>query len=244
MLLLVLIVEFLLRFDDLFCIVNTRVVANRIDGTLPEIHLAQHSTDSILRDAASLIERLCLRIAFYSHLLNVAQVTNQVVEHLVERCSGQVHLLVVVGEGLTRERHIAECTNQIEIRERAQCCHLSDSSVEVALCIGRILLGHDRRIFQHRVTTVDHVVEALPSGVGVHSRDVLLQYIMEGEIIIDTLSGHHILRSGLTPNHHTLSDAIVLECRVATSHDIVHVGLFIPEVLENNLVLRFDIQEV
>ena len=40
------------------------------------------------------------------------------------------------------------------------------------------------------------------------------------------------------------SNTIVLQCRVASGHHIIHIGLLIPEILQNYLTLGLNLQEV
>ena len=200
--------------------------------------------DDILRDASRLVAGLGLRIAGDSIVLHFLQVGNQVFEHRGERSGGKVHHLVVVRKGLRTVRYVAEGTDEVEVAQVAQCRHLGDVGLQVALGVAGVNLCHAGSILDDRVAAVDDIVEGIPLREAVHGGDVLLEHIVEVNIVVDILSRHDVLAADFAPDHHAVSDIGLQQGRVAAGDHILDVGLFIPEVLEDDFRLRLDFQEV
>ena len=200
--------------------------------------------DDILRDASRLVTGLGLRITGDGIVLHFLQVGNQIFEHRGERSSGKVHYLVIVRKGLCAVRHVAEGTDEVEVAQVAQCRHLGDVGLQVALGVTGVNLCHAGGILDDRVAAVDDIVEGIPLREAVHGGDVLLEHIVEVNIVVDILSRHNVIAADFAPDHHAVSDIGLQQGRVAAGDHILDIGLFVPEVLEDDFRLRLDFQEV
>ena len=193
----------------------------------------------ILCDASCLVEWGSGGIILHRLSFHAFQVVDERVEHHVELGGRQVELLVVICKGLSGVRHVTERTYQVEVAQRTKCHHLCDVCLQFALRVTGIAGSHLRCILDDGVTAVNNVVEAIPRCITVGGHDILIEHVQQVGIIGAVQSGTDILAAGLTPDNHTAHKAVGLHARVTTCNDAVHVGLFIPEVLQHYLTQRF-----
>ena len=171
------------------------------------------------------------------------QVFETMLKHFVGRALlNRLHLAVIL-VGTSGVGHVAECTYQIEVAERAKGQHLGTYHLIVALCEFGVFLHHLRGVVQHDITVVDNLIEVLPVVVPVGRQQVDSCDVLECVVVV-VLQLHNLVRTEGTPHNGSFLNAVVDHAQVAAVNHLVDIGPLFPEVLVHDAVGGVDGQKV
>ena len=177
--------------------------------------------------------------------LDRLQILDYLVEHRVKWCSGQIHHLVLLLDGIAVEGHVLKGADEIEVSQRAEGCHLSDGGIDLALGIGRVSLAHEGCHAYDDIALVDNRIEVHPLGIWAGGEEVLAQDLIEVIVVVLNLgAGVDIVAADFSPHDAAADEVIALHLCIDTCHGLVNIRLLVPEVVLGHHVTRCDLQEV